>query len=362
MKIAVDASALAPGSGGIGRYLRELLPRMIGLSDAHDWTLYARDAAHSVPGTRIRADGLPVHTGRIASLFTTQPCWARRDSPDLFWGPAHRLPFALPARTAAVVTIHDLCHLEAPTTMRHSTRWLDAALMPRAVRRADRVVAVSRATHAALAREFSAAANRVVVVQEGGTALPAPAPRATLPFEGAYVLCVGTIEPRKNLGRLFEAFARLDGGVRLVLAGGAGWGMESPTVLATRLGIAERVTWLGAVDDARLATLYAHAELLAMPSLYEGFGLPILEALAHGTPVVFGSNSSMPEVAGNAGLGVDAHNVDAIAAGLKRLLTERAVFAARTKTQAAKFSWDRAARETLTVFQAAVQARRADTH
>ena len=189
--------------------------------------------------------------------------------------------------------------------------------------------------------------------------MPAPGER---PVAEPYVLAVGTVEPRKNLARLFEAFARVPGPTRLVLAGGRGWGTQAPEAMAARAGIAERFTWLGGVDDRTLSTLYRHAALLAMPSLYEGFGLPILEALSHGTPVLHGDASSMPEVAGEAGLAVDARSVDSIAEGLARMLGDerlRETLAARAAAQAAKFSWGRAARETLAVFEEAVAARRA---
>lgn len=361
MRIAVDASALAGCGSGIGRYLSAVLSRAMALDAAHSWSLYARRRFVSAPYAAARqyADGLPENLGRIASLWTTQPGFAARERPDLFWGPAHRLPAWLPRATARVVTIHDLAWLRVPGTMRASTRWLDRTLMPLALRSADRVIAVSGATRDAIVEEFPDVAERVVVVHEACEAMPAPG--AAL-VDGPYVLCVGTIEPRKNLARLIDAFARAEGDARLVIAGGAGWGTDSPGTMAARAGVPDRVTYLGAVDDATLSTLYAHAAFLAMPSLYEGFGLPILEALWHGTPVLFGDNSSMPEVAGDAGLAVDAGSVDSIAQGLSMLLHDealRASLAGRARAQAAKFSWDRAARETLAVFDEALAARRA---
>ena len=358
MRIAVDASALSGPGSGIARYLRALLARAVPGSP-HAWELYGRTPAAGFEGACQLSDGLPTHSGRIVSLFTSQPRWAARRRPDLFWGPAHRLPWRLPRATARVVTVHDLCWLRAPRTMRASTRWLDRLLMPRALHQADRIIAVSHATRDALAAAFPALADRLVVVHEAAETLPAPAAPV---IAGPYVLCVGTVEPRKNHARLFEAFARVDTPARLVLAGARGWGTDAPGAMARRAGIAERVTWLGEVDDATLASLYRHAALLAIPSLYEGFALPVLEALAHGTPVLHGDNSSMPEVAGDAGLGVDANSVDSIAAGLSRLLGDdalRADLAARARPQAARFSWERATRETLAVFEDALAARQA---
>src|SRR5690606_12975910 len=142
---------LTASGAGISRYLSALLPRMIELAGEDvRWLLYGRSSAQfeAAPGSPhlLRGDGLPPDSGRVLSLVTSLPLWAWRDRPAVFWGPAHRLPPGLPAATACVVTIHDLCWLRAPYTMRVSTRWLDRLLMARAVRRADAVIAVSRAT------------------------------------------------------------------------------------------------------------------------------------------------------------------------------------------------------------------------
>lgn len=374
MRIALDASALATPGNGIGRYLRELLPALLREADAtHDWCWYGRErrslSLHADPArVRLRADHLPIAAGRILSLGTSQPLWLARDRPDLFWGPAHRLPLWLPRGTARVVTIHDLCWLEAPETMRTATRWLDARLMPRALAQADRVIAVSTATRDDLCEAFPAVRDRVVVVHEAAAPM-SPQPVETLAqfgLGGRYVLFVGTLEPRKNLPRLMQAFARIvqttPDRLMLAIAGPPGWGDMQVGREALRLGIADRVRVLGRVDDVALATLYSHALCLAMPSLYEGFGLPILEALAQGTPVLASNTSSLPEVTGDAGLLVDPLDVDAIAAGLRRMLTDdglRLRLAARAVAQAAGFSWARAARETLAAFDEALAVRRA---
>lgn len=358
--IAFDASALTSPVNGIGRYLRELLARMPALAPQYRWLALGRSAHAVLDGQQIEwlGDGWPRDAGRVASLFVSQPRWLQLRSPDLVWGPAHRLPMRIPRRVARVVTIHDLCWRHAPETMRVSTRWLDRMLMPRAVREADRVIAVSVATRDALATAFPAQARNLRMVHEAAGAMTAPGSREmlqSLGIELPFVLFVGTVEPRKNLSRLVQAIDRVEGFPQLVIAGSRGWGASQPSLAADR-----RLRWLGAVDDATLATLYAHAEFLALPSLYEGFGLPLLEALSHGTPVLFGDNSSMPEVAGDAGLGVNAESVESIADGLARLLTDdgfRHQLASRARAQAAKFSWDRAARETLAVFEDAVAAR-----
>ncbi|MFN2185417.1 MAG: glycosyltransferase family 4 protein, partial [Anaerolineae bacterium] len=202
----------------------------------------------------------------------------------------------------------------------------------------------------------------------GGSTLPAPLGREALAAEGIerpYVLFVGTLEPRKNLRRLLRAYALLDEALRtrhqLVIAGGRGWGGVDIHALIREAGLDGQVVATGYVEDRQLATLYAHACFLAMPSLYEGFGLPLVEAMGFGVPVLTSNVASMPDVAGDAGLLVNPLDERAIAAGLSSLLTDtdhRERLAARAKANAGRFSWRKAARETWAVMEEAVEVRR----
>ena len=368
MRIFVDASTLSPTVGGISRYLTALLTPMQQQSSVRtEWVLCGRGdalrehAKHT--GAEVRIDHLPPDFGRILSLFTTLPYWTQRDCPDVFWGPAHRLPIGLPASTRRVVTVHDLCWLLAPQTMRSSTRMLDSLLMPRAIRSADAVIAVSSSTLDALLEHFPTVSEKLHLIHEGASTLPPPMPVEAIVQWGIsapYVLFVGTLEPRKNLPRLLEAFARMRKAhagsavqsAQLVVVGGSGWGDDNLSTEIQRLGLSHCVRILGRVSDVHLSTLYRHAVCLALPSLYEGFGLPLVEAMAQGTPVLTSTTSAMPEVAGAAGCLVDPLDVDSIAIGLSKMLSNpiyRNQLAANSKLQAARFSWDRAATETLEI-------------
>jgi glycosyltransferase involved in cell wall biosynthesis len=373
MKIAVDLGAYSLSDGGISRYIGCMLEEMLALAaPQRHWYLYGRGPAlqrfAQVRHATLRSDGLPPDVGRIASLGTSLPYWARADRPDAFWGPAHRLPLQLPASTARVVTVHDLCWRQAPQTMRASTRWLDRLLMPRAIRQADKVIAVSHATAHDLREAFPAAAGKIAVVPEGASPLPQPQAVGTLRtfgIDAPFILFVGTLEPRKNLARLLEAFALLRSEPThpplLVIAGGAGWGAQALQQRCQALGIAPHVKLLGRVDDQALATLYRHALFLAMPSLYEGFGLPLVEAMANGTPVLTSNTASMPEVAGKAGLLVDPLSVASIHHGMREIAgnaTLRQQMADAAWEQARLFSWRQSAQATFEVLQQAVKARR----
>ena len=369
-RIGVDACLLAEEVTGIGRYTVEVLSRLT--LAGHEWFLYSHKpivvGKWEMSNVHLRTDNFPGRGLRMLWAQSAMPFRAWRDEIDLFWSPAHRLPSLLPTRVARVVTVHDLVWKHAGETMRPMSRWLDSILMPEAVRLADRVITVSGHTAEDLLREMPSARGKVFPIPLGTSFLAPAASRESLTSLGLtepYFLFVGTLEPRKNLTRLLEAFARLPDSLRsravLAIAGGKGWGGVDVATIAERFGIGDRVRVLGYVDDSQLATLYAHALFLAMPSLYEGFGLPLLEAMSHGTPVLTSNCASMPEVAGDAGMLVDPCDVDSVAHGLSELLSHdarRNALACLAKTHAASFSWDRAAEDTLRIFDDAIGARK----
>lgn len=375
-RIGVDARILSERVTGIGRYTHEMLAQLV--DRGHEWFLYSHRPIivgdWSQANVRVRVGNLPDAVNfpkrvlRLAWAQTVLPWWASQDKVDLFWAPGHRLPRYLPRRIARVVTIHDLVWKHAGETMRPLARWLDSKQMPVAVRLADRVITVSRHTAQDLVEEMPDAEGKVRVVHLGGASLcPAASPESLnlMGIDRPYFLFVGTLEPRKNLYRLLEAYATLPEEMRkntlLVIAGGKGWGDVNVQAVAARLGLGGSIREVGYVSEESLATLYAHALFLAMPSLYEGFGLPLLEAMARGTPVLTSECSSMPEVAGDAGLLVNPHDVGAIANGLLTLLTNeklRQDLARRAQVNAGRFSWQKAADETLRIFDEAVDERR----
>lgn len=382
MRIGIDARLLAMPLTGIGRYTAELSRALVAQADAGCDSGALPDVFHfympaapvagrwDAPQVRLRAGR--VRGGRPARMLwsqTVMPWLAARDGVDVFWGTSHRLPRLLPPHIARVVTIHDLVWRHAGETMRPLSRWMEQRLMPQAVRMADRIVTDSQSTADDLTDAFPAVRERLRVVHLGATPMPPPADRAALPSLGIvkpYVLFVGTLEPRKNLRRLLGAWASLPAVLRqahqLVIAGGKGWGDVDVPQLVQALGLGDTALVLGYVSDAQLARLYAHARFLAMPSLYEGFGLPLVESMAHGVPVLTANCSAMPEVAGDAGLLVDPLSESDIARGLTALLTDDALharLAARAHARAAQFSWARAARQMRAIFAEAVAERRA---
>jgi glycosyltransferase involved in cell wall biosynthesis len=263
--------------------------------------------------------------------------------------------------------VHDLGFLAYPEAHRAAERRYLAWSTGWNARRSTAVLADSAATRADLVRQYGVAESKVHVVHLGRDESLVPVrdrqvleeTRARVGIGQRYLLCVGTLQPRKNLSRVVEAFARLAArpellDVQLVLAGKRGWLYEELFSQVGRRGLEGRVLFPGYVDEADLAALYSGALVYIYPSLYEGFGIPVLEAQACGVPVMTSNNSSLPEVAGDAALLVDPTDVDAIADAMLRLATDdalRAELVQRGFENVKRFSWEKCARETLAVLE-----------
>jgi glycosyltransferase involved in cell wall biosynthesis len=265
----------------------------------------------------------------------------------------------------AVITIHDLSFLRFPNLFRPANRLYLKTLTQLSARRAHRLIAVSRYTAAETTRLLGVPQERVDVVYHGINPAFRPLPndevmafRRHRGLPERFVLFVGTLEPRKNLVRLVEAFSHVrDGQVRLVLVGGKGWLYDELFAKVEALGLGSEVIFPGYVMSEELPLWYNAAHALAYPSLYEGLGLPVLEAQACGTPVLTSNASSLPEAGGDAALMADPHDVESLAAGLKRLLTDESLrYQCRERglAHAARFSWARSAEETADVYRRAI--------
>lgn len=357
MRIGVDARNLVPNLSGIGRYVLELC-RALG-EQGHSLVLYLPEAPQtplpSLPGCETRIWSFKGPWRRLIWSITTLPKAANKDRLDIFWGPAHRLPARLDPCLTTVVTIHDLVWRKAPNTMRWQTWMGECAFMRASLKRADYIAADSQATAKDITAFHPDAASRIHVVHPGLTTLPSPGGRPLVPSDSdgnktRYALFVGTLEPRKNLMRLLQAFASIApsrlSGLRLVIAGGQGWRLGDLSALIAQHGIQDRVILTGYVSDCELAQLYASADFLLMPSLYEGFGFPIIEAQSFGIPVITSSRSSMPEVAGSAAIYIDPENTTSIAEAILRLASDpklRRKLGEEGRINSARFSWGRAA-------------------
>ncbi|TGQ66893.1 MAG: glycosyltransferase family 4 protein [Mesorhizobium sp.] len=370
MKIGIDARNLVPGLTGIGRYVVEMTRALV--AAGHRPILYLPEPPANglvdLKGADMRVAGFRGAVARMIWSQTALPRAAAGDAVDVFWGPAHRLPFRLPAPMPRVVTIHDLVWAYAPETMRWQTWGAERIFAGAAVRRADAIVVDSDATMGALRQRYPGLEAPVTTIYPGYTRLvpgDIEAVRTRFGIDRTYLLFVGTLEPRKNLVRLLEAWAGLGSAVRsghlLVIAGGQGWHLGDLRSHLARLKISDQVRLTGYLDDNDLASLYAGARALTMPSLYEGFGLPILEANGFGVPVLTSNISSMPEIAGEGALLVDPLSVSDLTAKLHHLLTDDRDLARRAaiaKANAARFDWHASAERLLEVFDQAAAKRK----
>jgi glycosyltransferase involved in cell wall biosynthesis len=366
--IGIDASrTVLAQRTGTERYALEIIRALIDVAPEQQYVLYFNQPPQPdlLPrSNRVRWRVIPARRfwtlGRLSVEMARHP-------PDVLFVPAHSLPPILPR--ASVATVHDLGYLHFPGEHPPATRLLRRLSNRSSARRATRVVAISGATRDDLVRHEGVPTARISVVHHGKAPWFQPvtdrdqlaAVQAQYGLDRPYFLFVGTLQPRKNLERLlaaFDEFAATHPAPLLALVGGIGWQTERLRQALASIHARDRVRLLGYVPDDELPPLYSGSLALAFPSLYEGFGLPALEAMACGAPVLTSSTSSMPEVVGKAGLLVDPQDTQAIAAGLAQLADDaelRRTLGERGQLRAGLFTWEHAAHETLAVLRAAAE-------
>jgi glycosyltransferase involved in cell wall biosynthesis len=369
MNIGIDVSAAVHGRAGLGRYAHELVKALRRVAPEHTLTLFYNRAEDAIIPPewqelpRVACDlGDKAWRALVAAAHLTGTQQDRRmGGVDVFHGTDHLLPRLRSA--GSVFTIHDLTYVLYPDTHSRLNREYLRLMMPRFLR-ADAVVADSQSTRRDAAEWYGLPEEDVTIVYPGVSDRFSPvepqgalALCARLGLPRDFVLCVGTIEPRKNLTVLLDALTRLEANglaPPLVIAGRRGWLSGSFFARLEELGLERMVTILGYVSDDNLPALYSVCQTLAFPSLYEGFGLPVLEAMSCGAPVICSNSSSLPEVGGDAALYVSPQDADGWAAALTRVLGDHELRSAMRRSglaQSAAFTWERTARSLLSVYE-----------
>jgi glycosyltransferase involved in cell wall biosynthesis len=371
MAIVFDLSAAAHERAGLGRYAAHLAQALLELG--LPLTAFVNHLGESRLGPPLSdlptlTAGLPRQRWRLraaVSYFGGPPLDRALPGAGLFHATEHLLPWL--ARARSVFTLHDTAYLHFPQHHLPRNRLYLRLMMPRFLARADAVIAVSEATRRDAERFYGLRGDKLRVIPEGVEAGFRPLADAALLADvkaryrlpPRFVLYVGTIEPRKNLVTLLEAYAALRAAeahqaLGLVIAGGRGWLVEGFDQRLRQLGLEQAVTLTGYVPDSDLPALINCAAAFAFPSVFEGFGLPPLEAMACGVPVVCSQASSLPEVVGDAGLLLPPLDARAWREALDRVLLDPALAAdlrQRGLARAAQFTWTAAARATLAVYQ-----------
>jgi glycosyltransferase involved in cell wall biosynthesis len=361
IRIGLIAYGLGRSPGGIGRYTRE-----IGIAlrrEGLELTLLQAGRAPEqngtvgLPGARLLPGLLTIGQLEIAGI-------ARQRKLALVHDPTGAMPLLLTG-VRRIATVHDVIPFAYPGSSTALDWLIYHFWLPLAIRRLDAVITDSQQSKADILGDLPVKPEKLVVIPAAANPHYRPLRQEEVAsiiernkIHAPYILFVGSIEPRKNLLRLLQAYARLREWSmkwRLVIVGARNYWKSSPVVQAVQaMRLQESVTFTGYVPDADLPALYNGANLFCFPSLYEGFGLPVLEAMACGTPVVTSNTSSLPEVAGDAAILVDPYNVDEIAEAMQRVLSDPDLAAdlrGKGLERAKQFSWDRTARETIAVYE-----------
>ncbi|MDQ6769171.1 MAG: glycosyltransferase family 4 protein [Gemmatimonadota bacterium] len=341
LTVALDAEHTRQSAAGIARYTRSLARELTALGEVRVIELGA--------GEVVQRGSLAKKLLTARQDFAWYPWLARRAAHargvDVYHSPLPRGPVTR-GSPPFVTTVHDLVPLRFPETMTRWSRLYSSLTLRKVLDAADRIIAVSQDTADDLTALAGVSPDKIRVIPNGVDSIFFDRPSTKRPVANPYVLFVGTPEPRKNLARLISAMELLRArGMRerLVIVGAGGWGSAMP-----QSDIIERV---GRASDDELHALYAHASCLALPSLHEGFGLPALEAMAAGTPVVAANTGALPEVTGGAAVLADPLDTDSIAHGITEALANRNSLIARGRARAGEFSWRRTAALTLEVYR-----------
>ena len=372
MRFGIDVTALPSELYGAGNYIVNLTQTLIRTDPANDYLIFSKPQQAELFAGRGHAQvvrvSLPTRLHRIAWEQTFFPLLIRRYHLDVVHSPHYTSPIL--ASCTRVVTFHDMTFFLHPEAHLLYKTVFFRAIMPVSARRADALIAISQNTRNDIVRLFPIDPAKVYTIPYGIASIFRPVPK---PMQGRilrkyglpaqFVLYVGNLEPRKNLPMLLRAFNRLvQRGLphALVLAGSRGWKDEEIFATLRGLNLGHRVFLPGYIPQTELPALYSAASLFVYASLYEGFGLPVLEAISCGVPVITSNAASMPEIVGGGGVLIDPNDEFELTDAMSRVLTDddlRTRLVGEGLERSRSFSWERAAQETLAVYERAARAR-----
>ncbi len=370
MKIAINAMLLSAPRFGIWTYIYNLIEHLAIIDEKNSYEIFSGSSELELGKYRnftvLKPPfDLPKPAARIMWEHFVQPFLINRDELDIYHNPDHILPI-LPVKAKKIVTVHDLCFYKHPETFSSAKRRYKKLMTPVSLKRADKIIADSHSTKKDIIELFSVPEEKIAVVHIGVSPDFRPVSdkkilsgfRKKRELAAPFILFVGTLEKRKNIEGLIDAYILA---VRehkishdLVVAGKKGWLYDGIFRKVKRVGLEGKIKFIFDARQDELPLLYSQADLFVYPSLYEGFGLPVLEAMACGTPVITSNVSSLPEVAGDAAILIDPRDSASLAKNIAKLLADaglRKAFSEKGLERAKHFGWDKCAQQTLDVYK-----------
>lgn len=357
-RFGYDSKTGLPRRVGSGEYCLELLLSLNKIDKKNNYIIYLpQTPTADLPKESANWHYKIVRPRKMWTLFgLSLEFLLKRSKPDVFFSPTHYLPIFAPKH--CVISILDISYIKYPELFQKSdlnqlTKWTKYS-----VKKAKSILTISQTSKDDIIKVYGVTDNRIVVTYPGiknesrimNQELEIDAIRRKYGFKGDYILFVGTLQPRKNIVRLVEAFSKIKDDIKLVIVGKRGWLYEEILDAPKKFDIQDKVKFLDSVPDEDLPALYKNATCFVLPSLYEGFGLPVLEAMKYGCPVITSNVSSLPEAGGNAALYVNPLDVNNIKKNLELIINNsklRKEFIKKGYEQVKKFSWEKTARETL---------------
>ena len=364
MKIGIDVRPLCFSITGIGRYLLEVINALSRRPDVQLilYTPYVLPIHLNLTNVAVRVIKpprfFPSSINSIWWVLVTLPRALKKDQLDVFWSARHRLPFLSRfKKLSLVLSINDIVVYKYPKTMAWKNWLLERSFLIASAKKADHIIAISNATKRDLVAQLKLPVDKISVIHLAQTS--SNEPTASLPELGTgFIFFLGSIEPRKNVGRLLDAYLQLPLLVQqqhpLVLAGGRGWKSAELHQRIAELSQTHSVKYIGYIEDSIAFDLLTRALVLVYPSLYEGFGLPIIEAMQVGTPVITSTDAACQEVGGTAALYVDPYDTAALTQALMRVINEPALrldLHNKGLQRATQFSWQKTADAHLELFK-----------
>ena len=369
MNIAVDAFPLMVGTAsGIPNYVRNTLLRLLAIDRENQYFLYCRnpfkfeDYNNLAKRFSTYATDTSSSYGNTLWLFSQGVRLMRRDKIDIFWGTRQMLPPYLPGGIKKVLVSYDLVWHYFPETMETYNRLVSSVFFRRSIKSSDHIITISEASARSLRDVLEVEPDKISIAYPAADYCPLDKDGSAKYIsekygtQKEYILTVGTVEPRKNLSFLMTAISGLRGkGYQLLIAGASGWKTSALHSEYERLGLTEKeVKFLGYIPDCDMNRLYSGARLFLFPSVYEGFGIPPLEAMASGTPVIASNASSLPEVTGNPQIQLSPHDIEGWRDMIVNVMSDselqnRMIVHGLERNKL--FSWEESARRTLKVFE-----------